>query len=145
MQTTVAPAEQVENPQAARPPLSRAELRDVLNTALRAGQILLENGTNTARIEETVRHIGTGLGAEWMEIYVTPQAILATAVSHSEPRTRILRVTGSGVDLSRMDAVIDISRRIDRGELTIEGALAALDIVARQPRRYGVETTALAV
>ena len=145
MQTTVAPAEQVENPQAARPPLSRAELRDVLNTALRAGQILLENGTNTARIEETVHHIGTGLGAEWMDIYVTPQAILATAVSHSEHRTRILRVTGSGVDLSRMDAVIDISRRIDRGELTIEGALAALDIVARQPRRYGVETTALAV
>ena len=125
--------------------LSREELREVLNTALRAGQIMLENGANTARVEETVHHIGTGLGAEWMDIYVTPQGIIATAVSHGEHRTRILRITRSGVDLSRMDAVIDVSRQIDRDELTLDQARAALDRIALQSRVYSAWQTTLAV
>lgn len=135
----------VDEASAGHESLSREELREVLNTALRAGQIMLENGANTSRVEETVHHIGTGLGAEWMDIYVTPQGILATAVSHGEHRTRILRVTKSGVDLSRMDAVIDVSRRIDRHEIGLDQARADLDTIASQPRRYKVWQTTLAV
>lgn len=129
----------------ARPALSRDALRNVLTTALRAGQLMLENGANTARVEETVHRMGTALGAEWMDVYVTPQGIIASAVSHHEHRTRIQRVTKSGVDLSRVAAVMDVSRRTERGELTIAAALDALDRIARQPRLYGVWLTTLAV
>src|SRR6266508_308698 len=128
-----------------RPPLSREELRDVLTTALRSGQLLLENGANTARVEETVHRLGTALGAEWMDVYVTPQGIIATAVSHHEHRTRIQRVTKSGVDLSRVAAAIEVSRRAEQGELTTDTALAELDRIARQPRLYDVRLTTLAV
>lgn len=128
-----------------RPALSRDALRDVLTTALRAGQLMLENGANTARVEETVHRMGTALGAEWMDVYVTPQGIIASAVSHHEHRTRIQRITKSGVDLSRVAAVMDVSRRTERGELTIGAALEQLDLIGQQPRLYGMWITTVAV
>jgi uncharacterized membrane protein YjjP (DUF1212 family) len=128
-----------------RPPLSREELRDVLQIALRAGQLMLEHGANTARVEETIHRLGTALGAEWLEIYVTPSGIIATAVSHGEHRTRIQRVVNSGIDLNRIAAVIDVSRQAAAGQLDREGARAALERIAAQPRLYNVPLTILAV
>lgn len=125
----------------ARPPLSREELRDVLVIALRAGQIMLENGANTLRVEETVHRIGTGLGAEWLEVYVTPGGILVTGVSHGEHRTRIQRVVKSGIDLSRVAAVIGVSRAVSAGEMTRDDARTELDRIATQPRVYGQWST----
>jgi uncharacterized membrane protein YjjP (DUF1212 family) len=127
------------------PALTRDELRHVLTVALRAGQIMLENGANTARVEETVHRLGTALGAEWMDVYVTPQGIIATVVSHEEHRTRIQRITRSAVDMSRMAAVIDLSRRAEIGAVDIHAVRAELDQIAQQPRRYGVWTTTLTV
>jgi uncharacterized membrane protein YjjP (DUF1212 family) len=128
-----------------RPPLSREQLRDVLTTALRAGQLMLENGANTALIEDTVQRFGRALGAESMDVYVTPEGIIVTAISHHEHRTRILREAKIGVDLSRVAAVIDVARRADRGELTPRTALAELDGIATQPRLYNVWLTTLSV
>lgn len=48
------------------PPLSRDDMRDVLATALRAGQLMVENGANTSRVEETVHRLATALGADRM-------------------------------------------------------------------------------
>jgi uncharacterized membrane protein YjjP (DUF1212 family) len=132
-------------PDSGRRYLSRDELRDVLTIALRAGQLMLENGANTARVEETVHRLGQALGAESMDILVTPQGIIATAVSHQEHRTRIQRVAKSGVDLSRVAAVIDVSRQAEQGELTTESARAALSRIAQQPRLYGLAITTIAV
>lgn len=145
MSTAVSFQESEADASQERPALSRTALRDVLATALRAGQLMLENGANTARIEETVHRMGTALGAEWMDVYVTPQGIIASAVSHHEHRTRIQRVIKSGVDLSRVAAVMDLSRRAEHGELTAEEALQQLEQIARQPRLYGVWATMLAV
>jgi len=128
-----------------RPPLSRDDLRDVLLIAMRAGQLMLENGANTARVEETIHRIGTALGAEWLEVYVTPTGIIATSVSGGEHRTRILRVPRSGIDLNRIAGVIEVSRQAAGGRLDRAGVRAALERVAAQPRLYGTLLTALAV
>ncbi len=128
-----------------RPLLTRDELRDVLSTALRAGQLMLENGANTSRVEETVHRLGTALGAEWMDVYVTPQGIIASAISHHEHRTRIQRIIKGGVDLSRVAAVMDLSRRAEQGGISQPEARVQLEAIARQPRCYGVLLTTLAV
>lgn len=132
-------------PDTERPALSREELRDVLQIALRAGQLMLEHGANTARVEETVHRLGTALGAEWLEIYVTPSGIIATTISHGEHRTRIQRVVGGGIDLNRIAAVIDVSRQATAGRLDRDGARAALERIAVQPRLYNTPLTVLAV
>jgi uncharacterized membrane protein YjjP (DUF1212 family) len=123
----------------------RAQLREVLAVALRAGQIMLESGANTARTEDTVRRIGCGLGADELDTYVTPSGIIASVHAYDEHRTRILRIATHGVDLSRMAAVVDVAARIEQGALDCGGAMSALDRIAAQPRIYGRWTTNVAV
>jgi uncharacterized membrane protein YjjP (DUF1212 family) len=128
-----------------RPHLSRDDLRDVLTIALRAGQLMLENGANTARVEETVHRIGTALGAEWLDVFVIPGGIIATDVSQDEHRTKIQRVVKSGIDLNRVAAVLALSRRAESGELGRDAVRAELERIAVQPTVYSHSMTTFAV
>ena len=124
-----------------RPRLEREELSEVLVVALRAGQLMLESGANTARVEETIHHLGTGLGADWLDVVVAPGSIIISAVSHGEHRTRVQRVVNSGIDLARMAAVIDLSRRAAAGQVDRAETHAELERIATRPRVYGAGLT----
>lgn len=128
-----------------KPPLTREQLREALNTAIRAGQIALENGANTARTEETVHRVGTALGADWMEVQVMPSAIIATAVSHGEHRTRIQRIVRGVVQLSRYSQVYSLVKRMEGGSLDCQETTEELERIAGQSRLYGFWPTVLAV
>lgn len=130
---------------ALRPPLGRERLLEVLLIAMRAGQIMLESGANTARVEETVSRIGLALGADLMEVYVTPTGVVATGVAGSEHRTRILRIFRSGVDLSRVAAVLQVSRLATAGLMDHQEVRTALEQIASQPREYSHLLTTVAV
>jgi uncharacterized membrane protein YjjP (DUF1212 family) len=122
-----------------------ADLRDVLEIALRAGQLLLENGAETWRLEETVHRLGTALGAEWMDIYPTPTGIIISTVAAGEHRTRIRRVTNLGVDLSRVGEVLALSRRVAAGGVTRGEVRTELERIARAPRLYPAWLTVVMV
>lgn len=126
-------------------PLTREHLREVLLTAMRAGQLMLESGANTARVEETIYRVGRALGAEALEIYVTPTGIIASGVAGGEHRTRIVRVTRTSIDLNRIASVIEVSRQAAAGQLDREAVGAALERVAALPRLYGTVVTTVAV
>ena len=127
------------------PSLGREALLEVLVIAMRAGQIMLESGANTARVEETISRIGTALGVDLMEVYVTPTGVITTGVAGAEHRTRILRISRSGVDLSRVAAVLEVSRRADAGLLDRQNVRAVLEQIATQPREYSHLLTTAAV
>jgi uncharacterized membrane protein YjjP (DUF1212 family) len=128
-----------------RAAVTRDELREVLVIAMRAGQIMLENGANTARVEETIARIGAALGGERADVYATPSGIIATFAAGAEHRTRVQRSTRAGIDLSRVAAVLEISRAAEAGALGLAGVREALERVATQGRVYGPSTTTLAV
>lgn len=123
----------------------RDELRDVLALALRAGQIMLESGANTSRVEETVHHIGAALGAEAMDVYATPSGIIGSIHAGGEHRTRVLRVATNSVSLSRIADVIGVSRRAVAGTMNRAEVALALERIAVQPRSQGHWTTVVAV
>lgn len=125
--------------------LSFDDLRTVLTVTLRAGQLLLEHGADTHRVEETVHRMGTALGAAWMDVYVTPTGIIASATNGEEHRTKIRRVVAVSVDLSRIDAINQLSRRITREGLHCEDVAGELERIAQMPRHYGRWTTILIV
>ncbi len=100
-----------------KPPLEREELRDIIDLSLWAGQLLLQHGAESERVEETVHRLGTALGCDWMDILVSPNAIIATTVSGDEFRTKTRRVVGFRVDLTMVSAVNRLSRRVETGEL----------------------------
>ena len=70
-------------------PLTREELSELVDILLTVGQSMLNSGAASFRVEQTMAQMGLGLGADRMEIYVTPTGIIATAISGNEQRTRV--------------------------------------------------------
>lgn len=112
-------------------PLDRAALREVNELALWAGALMLSSGAETDRIEETVHRLGTALGASWMDILVSPNAIIVTSISGEEFRTRVRRVPVLGVNMRVLDEVNSLSRRIALGELDRHSAREELVRISR--------------
>ncbi|MBK8046172.1 MAG: threonine/serine exporter family protein [Anaerolineales bacterium] len=128
-----------------KPPLDAESIRDLLATSLDAGRIMMEAGATTDRVEEVVHRIGTALGADWMDIFTTPTAIIAMATSGGEHRTRVQRIVRLGVDLARIDAINALSRKSVAERLEVPRAQAELNRIGATPRLYGRWVTALAV
>lgn len=121
----------------------RQHMAEILNVCLLAGRLLLENGANTAVVEQNVDRLGRALGAERMEVFVTPGGLIVTLVRDHEHRTRIERVTHHGVQLARLARVLDVAG--GAGSRTVAEVETSLLAIQRQPRRYGPWLTALAV
>ena len=120
-----------------KPELPPEELRDVIDLALWAGQVLLQNGAETARVEETVHRLGTGLGCNWLDILISPNAIIATTSSGLAFRTKVRRVVRvGGVNLTAVAVVNRLSRQVNRGELDRMGVRAALEEITTRPPAY---------
>lgn len=120
-----------------KPELPPDELRDVIDLALWAGQLLLQMGAETARVEETVHRLGTGLGCTWLDILVSPNAIVATTISGEAFRTKVRRVVRfGGVNLTAVAVVNRLSRQVNRGELDRAGVRAALEEITARPHAY---------
>jgi uncharacterized membrane protein YjjP (DUF1212 family) len=117
---------------AVKPPLDREALRDVIDLALWAGQLMLAHGADTARVEETTHRIGTALGAAWLDILVSPNAVVITTTSGEEFRTKVRRVVSLGVNMAILDAVNDLSHRVESGwkdRAAIRGELARIGVM----------------
>ncbi len=115
----------------------RVALGKILGAALRGGKLMMENGANTTRVEETVARMGTSLGAERLDVYVTPTGIIATAAAGGEHRTRIIRILRTGVDLHRVAQVMALTERVERERLSVEQVEPELDRVQASPRLFG--------
>lgn len=128
-----------------KPPLPHAELTDVIDLALWAGQLLLQHGAESARIEETVHHIGTGLGCDWLDIIILSEGIYITATSGGEFRTKIRRVTRLGVNFDMIDAINDVSRRVFVGKVDRFQLRERLEQITEMPHRYNRWTVVIGV
>lgn len=119
-----------------KPPLKYDELRDVIDLSLWAGQLLLHFGAESQRIEETVHRLGTGLGCDWMDILVSPNALVVTTSSGHEFRTKVRRVVGLGVNMSIVDEVNNLSRRVWSEKLDRFAVRAELERISHMPPHY---------
>lgn len=119
-----------------KPPLDREVLRDVIDLSLWAGQLLLQHGAESSRIEETVHRLGTGLGADWMDILVSPNAIAVTTNSGPEFRTKIRRVVNIGVSLRVLDEINTISRLVEANQIDRFQVREAMQRIDRLPPEY---------
>jgi len=117
-----------------KPPLDRDSLRDVIDLSLWAGQMLLQHGADTDRVEHTVHLIGTSLGAEWLDILVSPNALVVTTISGDEFRTKVRRVVTLGVNLAVVCAINDLSYRISWGQ--VDRAAARVELVSISNLRH---------
>ena len=99
-----------------------------------AGRIIMENGGETFRAEETVSLMGQALGLEEVEGFAVPSGLFISFRWKEESISSVLRVRRGDTDLSRVDAVNEVSRELVRKAVSPAEALESLrQIRARVP------------
>ncbi|GEK29253.1 threonine/serine exporter family protein [Furfurilactobacillus siliginis] len=89
----------------------------VMNTALLAGEILLENGAEIARVEDTMMRISTNEGYANANVFV-----LLTGITMSLPdgtATQVRPVHSRTLDLEKVDQVNTLSRQFASDEIDV--------------------------
>ncbi|NWF70572.1 MAG: threonine/serine exporter family protein [Chloroflexi bacterium] len=119
-----------------KPPLNYEELRDVIDLALWAGQLLLQYGADTQLVEETIHRLGTGLGCDWMDILVSPNAVVITAHSGLDFRTKVRRVVSMTVNMTILTEVSAVTRRVIAGDIDRFELRKELLRISTLPRNY---------
>lgn len=112
-----------------------AQIDTMLDAICLAARIVLENGGETYRAEETVEHMCKGLGIEKADVLALPTGLMLTlALAEGQPaHTRLIRVRNRDTNLSRLDACNAVSRQVARGEMDAPAALAALQKINASP------------
>ena len=109
--------------------MTEAEQSCALDALCSAAQLMLENGAETYRVEETARRMATGFRLTGVSVAALPTLIFVEA----EGKTRILRISRRGTNMTRIERTNDISRRVERGEMTAQEAGCALRQIAAAP------------
>lgn len=107
---------------------------EVLDLALMAGHILLENGAEIYRVEETIDRICGYYGVNSENAFVLSNGIFLTAGSARESFfAKVQHIPVSGTHLNKVAAVNQLSREIVEGRHTIQDAYRILEEIRTMP------------
>lgn len=113
---------------------TKEDEREVLEVAMQAGHILLENGAEIFRVEETIDRICRHYGMESGNAFVLSNGIFATAGSEREEYfAKVQHIPVSGTHLSRVAAVNQLSREIEAGRYTLSQVKQCLETISNMP------------
>ena len=87
-----------------------------LDLAYEAGSILLENGAEISRVEETMRRIASHYGVEDESFFVLSNGIMATGDGYA--RAKFIPIKGASLD--KVVAVNQLSREVAQGKCSLK-------------------------
>lgn len=117
--------------------MNESSLEQVLELCLRAGSVMLRNGAETSRVEETIVRIGQSFGCRTVHSFATPTGLFVSMADSEREKTRMLRITGtSTINLSKVHEVNDLSRRCASGTVTLADLAVELNRIDRVPYTY---------
>ena len=101
-----------------------------------AGRLIMENGGETYRVEETITRMGHAFGFTEVESFAVPSGIfISYRKGDGSIETAVKRVRRKGTDLTRVDAVNAVSRRMEAESLSCAEVMALLrEIETRPPK-----------
>ncbi|MBR1793310.1 MAG: threonine/serine exporter family protein [Bacteroidales bacterium] len=118
--------------------MTETEIKQVLDVAYEAGNILLENGAEIARVEETTARIAAHFGVDDSSFFVLSNGIFATARGYAQVRF----IPFKGAQLSRVVAVNQLSRDIEAGQYTLDEVAHRLADIRSMPPMPAIEQIA---
>lgn len=94
-----------------------------------AAQLMLENGSETYRVEETVQRMAKGLGMAHVNAAAFPTSIFVEA----DGWARLRRIRRRGTNTLRIERVNAVSRSVEHGQMDAAAAREALACAAAMP------------
>ena len=104
-----------------------------------AGRLLLENGAETYRVEDTVQYICDKFGLNEVSVISLPTGTVYSFVDEAgKPHSEVIRTKVRTTNLDVVAQVNDISRKLITDEMTPEEGYAALQALSKVgPQRLG--------
>lgn len=106
---------------------------DVLEVASEAGHILLENGAEISRVEDTMERISSHYGVHTGHFFVLSNGIFTTSSSNKYANVEFIPIRG--IQLSKVVEVNRLSYRIAAGKVSLIQARAELDAIRDEPMK----------
>ena len=108
-----------------------------MDTLQLAGKIIMENGGETYRAEETINRMGSGFGLKEVDSFAVPSGLFISYRSEDgEPVTSVRRVRKETRNLTRVDEVNQVSRLVSAGELDCGRAFQRLKEIECHPGSF---------
>lgn len=106
---------------------------NLLRVVKLAAQIIIENGGETYRAEETIEFICKSFDAEEVDSVATPTGIYITiSINGKDNNTSVTRIRKRGVDLQKITDVNNVSRKISNNSMRLDEALVELENIAKR-------------
>lgn len=112
--------------------MNNREIKKLVNLAIQIGQILLENGSETLRVENTIQRICNSRHID-VEIFTIPTGIFVSCTHEDEVITQMKRVKMLTIDLEIIGKVNDLSRTFVNSEMTLEALEDGIDVIKQTP------------
>ena len=112
--------------------MTASDSNNPLDLAYEAGAILLENGAEISRVEETMKRIASHYGVEDESFFVLSNGIIAAGDGYA--RSKFIPIRGASLD--KVVAVNQLSREVAAGQCTLKQIEERLQqIRAMKPKR----------
>lgn len=106
---------------------------DVLEVASEAGHILLENGAEISRVEDTMERISSHYGVHTGHFFVLSNGIFTTSSSNKYANVEFIPIRG--IQLSKVVEVNRLSYRIAADKVSLTQVRAELDAIRDEPMK----------
>lgn len=93
-------------------------IHEVAEVCVLAGKILLENGAETFRVEDTMNRLAQSFSVHEAQSFVTPTGIVFAIEGRDV--TQLVRITRRGTNLRKVSEVNGLSRQVAEGGAQIE-------------------------
>lgn len=105
----------------------------LVDTAVLAGEIMLESGAETYRVEDTISHFLKKANLKHTQVFVITTGIIATLSDPSiEAITVVRRISRRSTNLNKIYLANEVSRKFAKGELELEGAFQELKRIRKE-------------
>lgn len=94
----------------------------VLNVASSAGKILLQNGAEIYRVEETITRICECYEVEDANAFVTPSGIFISFFKDNKTYSKVIRTREISLNLAKINQVNDLSRNLHNKHISLAQA-----------------------
>lgn len=115
--------------------MNENSLANVIELAKRCALMILENGGETYRAEETIMSVCRACGYNDISVMAMPTACFFTVIVDGIAETSVVRISKRKVDLDKVNYINDISHNLAAGRLTAKTALEKIDELKSRPER----------
>lgn len=117
--------------------MQKYPVADILDICVEAGRVMLENGAETYRVEDTLYRIAKSYNLIYINVFVVPTALILTVQGEDgQDHTELLRMADRQTNLEKVSMVNDLSRQLSRKTLPPSKVRAKLKIIKDTPRNF---------